>query len=138
MNNSRRSKIYFSFAILAIVFGFYVISISLDLGARGYFSFQIAMAGAGLTLMIVAIGNFLVAYAISYGRVDRVVGNGEEVTLSKGGMILKSRRRLQMFSDLDKDSGNLAKEHHTVIFFCDWMPWSCLLGQFEVNETKKL
>lgn len=138
MNNSHRSKIYFLFSLLATLFSFYVISISLDLGAKGDHTFQVAMTIAGLVLMIAALGNFLVAYAISYGRVDGVVGNRDGATLSRNGEILRRHRRLQMINNLDKENGNLAKENQTIIFFCDWMPWSCRLGEFEVDGAKKL
>ncbi|GAB2878622.1 hypothetical protein GCM10027277_54800 [Pseudoduganella ginsengisoli] len=100
--------------------------------------FKLAMLITGLIMIFVACGNFLLSYAVSYGRVDRVTGDKKSLVLSRNGVNLVIGSKLQVYNDLDRENGNLARERHIIVFFCNWKPWSCVLGDFKVDGVKNL
>lgn len=138
MNTSLRPKIYFFFGVLSMFFSLYVIFISINSGVKKDILFQTAMIIVSLIFIIVACGNFLLAYAISYGRVDRVSGEKRRLLIIKNGSCVENGKKLQIYNDLDRENGNIAKGKHIIVFFCNWKPWSCTLEDFKVDGIKNL
>ena len=126
-------------AIAYSLLGALGIALVVYLGERALFLFSKAeplsgsiavLALASATLLMAALANFAVAYALTAGRVFAVRGSREEAELvSKDGDLI-TRARIRFVANLDRNATHTPADRQQVIFLAGLRPSSCTASTF--------
>lgn len=138
MRNSIRWRAYALLGVGGLCLSIYVFfMVFTSLAERKYLTEKYIFFAVGLMLVAASLSNFYISYGMKFGTIDRVFGSRKSATMVKNEQTVKEGGRIQIWVNLDRDDGSLSDEEKTVLFLCDWKPWTCALRDFTVDDIVK-
>lgn len=128
-----RATIYSLLGLAGLLFALYLGSkahLRLDSTAYAYEPLILLLAFACLILLVAAVSNFAIAYAVTIGRVASVRGSrGCAELLDESGKRIDVAE-IKFAANLDGSSANTPPERQLMIFVANWRPRSCNASEF--------
>jgi hypothetical protein len=126
-----RAALYGLLRALGIAMAAYLALRAPTLMATGgrLFDFSVLILGS-VALVVAAIANFAITYALTAGRVAAVRGTRETPELVAFDGLSTPTKALRLVANLDRNGHGKAAHLQVVIFLQGWKPGSCVASTF--------